>query len=174
MTREERLLLAAVSRHVRGVNPLVRWPIQLDELTRASFDADEITVERRDRTDQAWPAWGTRYRFRTVTEAVDLAVALGLLPVEYSSAYDYGYEAARIDYQNDPNDAAESDVDDVMALFRITANLDTPHEPYLECIRCEDYVASVEGSEGRSMTSLFGAMQDHFDLYHSHEIGDGS
>jgi hypothetical protein len=171
MTREERLLLAAVSRHVHEVNPLYGWPFEVDDLTRADFDADEITVYRRERTDQVWPNRGTHYRFRTVTEGVDLAVALGLLPVEFSTAYIEGYEAARDEYQDDAPDADEASNADVMALFRITANLDTPHEPYLECIRCKDYVASVEGAEGRSMTSLLDAARDHFGLYHEHESG---
>lgn len=170
MTRDERLLLAAVSRHLREqFGGGGAWQFEVNELTRASFDEDEISVYRRDRTDQVWPTWGTKYRFRTVTEGVDLAVALGLLPAEFSSAHDAGYRDGRDDYRDDG-----PSLDDVAELFRITANLDTPHEPYLECRRCEDHVASLEDHDGTPMTSLLDAVRDHFELYHADEAGGSS
>lgn len=87
LTRDERVLLAAVSRHLRGGQPAREWPIQLDDLTRADFDEDDIRVYRRDSTNGAFQMWATRYRYRSVVEAVDLAVALGLLPHRFSSSW---------------------------------------------------------------------------------------
>ncbi len=87
MTRDERFLLAAVSRHLREQHPLLTWPVQVGDLARADFDEDGISVYRRDRADQTWPTWPTFYPARTVTEGVDLAVALGLLPHRFSSSW---------------------------------------------------------------------------------------
>lgn len=90
MTDNERRLLVALHRHIRGADS--EGPVSIrnglfciDELTRVNFDADDITVYRRDRPDQTFPMWGDRYPFRTITEALDLAVALRLLPARFFS-----------------------------------------------------------------------------------------
>ncbi len=104
MKPEERGLLAALSRHIRETLPAGPWwsmPIQVDDLTRVAFDADGITLKRRTDVAVLFPEWGTRYPFRSVTEGVDLAVALGLLPVEFSSAYRQGLEDAHSEIGDD-------------------------------------------------------------------------
>ncbi len=174
MTREARLLLASVLRHIRETLPFQSMPYRPDECTQVSFDADGISIRRRSGTAATWPDfpdWSTRYTFRTVTEGVDIAVAIGLLPVDFSSAYEQGLEDAHSEI-GDLDD--EAPIDDVAELFRITANLDTPHEPYLECRRCEDHVASLNDHDVTEMTSLLDAMRNHFEMYHAHEVGEPS
>ncbi len=96
MTRDERLLLASVLRHIRETPPykFQAQPYQIDENTWVDFDEDGITVRRDGRF-----GWGDRYLFRSVTEGVDLAVALGLLPADFSSAYRAGVAARSTDFE---------------------------------------------------------------------------
>ncbi len=165
MMREERLLLAAVSRHLRERFPYQPQPFHLDELTRASFDADGITVKRRARGDCGWQEWGTRYPFRTVIEGVDLAVALGLLPVEFSAAYRQGLEDAHSEI---------SDGADPAYLLNVAEHGRDSGDPYLylECGECDDMAVRLEVGDG--LPDILANARRHHDLYHADEIGDGS
>ncbi len=155
MTREERLLLAAVSRHLRERFPLYAGGrYEVDDLTRAWFDEDEITVERRDYPGQPWPMWGTPYRFRTVTEGVDLAVALGLLPAEFSSAYRAGQAAAR------------SHATAVVDLFDVAGQGDG--YLYLDCGACEVHAGTVE--DGMALADLVADAAKHHAERHAGEV----
>lgn len=92
MTREERLLLARVNRHLRAETRAGRIRMRsgrhlLGEHHVAGYDSDGLTVYARDRADQPFPEWPDTYRANSITEAVDIAVAVGLLPATFSSAY---------------------------------------------------------------------------------------
>lgn len=67
-----------------------------DSLTRVTADDDTgrwaVGIAQRDGLRQPWPLY-TWHEPTTVTEAVDLLVALGILPAHLSSAYTAGVRA---------------------------------------------------------------------------------
>ncbi len=92
MTRNERLLLSSVSRHLRTEVDLGRIRLRngrwhITDLIKADFTDTGLRVWRRERCDQIFPEWGDHYPATSVREAVDLAAALRLLPARFSSAY---------------------------------------------------------------------------------------
>jgi hypothetical protein len=64
-----------------------------DGRVAVNWEEGEITVFRADGRGQ-FPTWGDRYRVESVRQAVDLLVALGVLPPEFATAYTAGWNDA--------------------------------------------------------------------------------
>lgn len=154
-------MLASVLRHLRERFPLADGRYQVDELTRAYFDEDGITVKRRRSTDRPFPEWGTRYPFRSLTEGVDLAVALGLLPVEFSSAHMAALP--------DASDGGGPDPAYVLSVAEHGRESGDPYL-YLECGECGDMAVGIEA--GDSLVDILAAARAHYALYHADVAGD--
>lgn len=111
MTNDERRLLAAINRWRRedheahgkyfppsltnGYEPAdgsARVDVPWWTDAQGWRDDEEVRVRRPDHLGR-FPAWPRTYRVRSVTEGVDLLVALRILPARFSSAWRDGFAA---------------------------------------------------------------------------------
>ncbi len=98
LSASDRRLLAEVHHwaRVNGWSPRSRGWTNPDDTTAVTWDEGEVRVWRRQRPN-LYPTWPTMYPVESIRQAVDLLVALGILPAELSSVYAEGYVCGEVE-----------------------------------------------------------------------------